>query len=150
MMNNRKIWIFGLLLLGLVLVPAVYATQPTRFDDGWWGNTVYDGAGNVSFDFVIDSIGLSGTGTQPEVVPGRVAHGTFVGTLNNGPEGECEYTVATFSMPNGEIKEPFRANMNRCSGGLEGLHMIGKGWIDWSLFPALFEGPWVGAYHIDP
>ena len=142
-MSGRKIWIFGLLLLGLVLVPSVFATPSTVIDDGWWGNARFEGD-NVLFDFI--STEMVGTSTQPAVTPGRVAIGTFIGTVA-GQDVECEYNLATFPDNGiGANQGISHFSMNRCTGGIN-LHMVGTAYL---TDPTGFTGTWEARFHFDP
>ena len=150
-MSKRKIWIFSLLLLlGLVLVPTVFATPPTSFDDGVWVFNFADPANNIlSFCFTTEASGMmEGCGFQPLVTNGRAVKGVYEGLIGD-QYVECEYNLAAFSLPNGESQSFSRFSLLGCTDGAGndvGLHMVGQAYNDGDGFSGTYEG----RFHFDP
>jgi hypothetical protein len=146
-MFRQKFWILALLLLFLFLVPAASATPPTDVS-GWfaWAEDPY------AYCFYTGDFGqpdgiLQGCVIQPET-PGRAAHGTFYDLPYPfappfEPTGECKYNLATFDIP-GRPEDPGtpRFTINRCSGSLQGMHLVGEG------VPGGYD--WQGSMHTEP
>jgi hypothetical protein len=147
MMSRRKIWILVMLMVGMVLVPSVLATRPAEIS-GWfaWAEEPYAYC-FYSGEFLQPDGIIQGCVIQPES-PGRAAHGTFYDLPYPfeppfEPAGECQYSLATFSIPGRPDNDgTARFSIHRCSGSLEGLHMIGTG------LPYQFD--WEGSYHYEP
>ena len=146
----RKISLFALFLLVLFLVPSVSATPPEEINGYFYWAP--DGSPYNYCLFSVDNDGapdgfLEGCVIQPDS-PGRAAHGTFYQFPlfpEHDPDnttGECEYNLATFTIPGrGSVGDP-KFVMNRCSGSLEGLHMNGTGEAGEFYF--------TGTYHFAP
>ncbi len=135
---KRTIWILTLaFMLGVILVPAVFATQPEEIR----GYTnlismadpvvycIHSGPGYNQPDGFLD-----GCVVQP-VKPGVAQKGTFTGHVGDR-EGSCEYSLRTFDLDGKAI-----FSMQICDGGLAGFHFVGFGTSD---------GLWAGSYHFDP
>jgi len=139
-MSKHTLWFLVLLLLGLILVPTAFATQPTEisgyFDEFVPGDpttpTIYCLHTGESYD-VPDGF-ITGCVIQP-YKPGLAQKGTFTGWVDR-KYGTCEYNLRTF-----DLDGIARFSMNRCAGDLAGFHMKGVGWTN---------GFWEGSYHFDP
>jgi hypothetical protein len=139
-MFNHKIWIFGLLLLGLVMVPSALATQPAElkgyFDEFVPGEgdipTVY--CLHTGEEYGVPDGFLDGCVVQPNK-PGLAQKGIFTGHVGE-KEGTCEYSLRTF-----DLDGIARGTFYRCTGDLAGLHLKAVGWTN---------GFWEGSYHFDP
>ena len=132
-MFRRKFWILALLMLFLFLVPTASAKPPTDVS-GWFDWADGDPYSYCFYtgDYLNPDGVIQGCVIQPDS-PGRAAHGTFYDLPypfddDDEPRGECEYNLATFDIP-GRPDDPGDPHftMNRCSGSLQGVHMVGTG-----------------------
>ena len=128
------------LVLTFMVTLTASATKPTEiggyFDEFVPGDpdtpTVY--CLHTGEEYGVPDGFITGCVVQP-YKPGLAQIGTFTGTVD-GKSGTCDYSLRTF-----DLDGIARFSMNRCSGGLAGLHLKGVGGTD---------GFWEGSYHFDP
>ena len=153
MFGRKILWVFALLILVLVLVPSAFATPPTSFDDGYWfvnPDSPPDPANNsLSFCFTTISSGLmEGCGFQQLFTNGRAVKGVYKGLIGD-QYVECEYNLASFSLPNGKSQSFSRFSMLGCTDGAGNdvaLHMVGQAYDDGDGSFGTYEG----RFHFDP
>lgn len=150
-MLNRKLWILVLVLIGLALVPTVFATEPTEIHGYFYWAP--EGSPYFYCLFTVDASGnpdgvIEGCVIQPEK-PGRAQMGTMynVSAFDPAPPeeaaGACEYSLATFNIP-GRPDDPGvpRFSAQRCTGSWADMHLVGVGEAG--------GFSWTGSYHFEP